>query len=847
MKPFYTDVSTKGNRILHRGYDELGRRVKESVSFRPTLFVPTKKPNQNTWKTIEGIDVSPVDFENTYEAREFVEKYTDVEGFKVYGQIDAQYQFIAETYGSDGELEYDSSLVRVASIDIECESEDGFPTPEDPEERINVITVNMSGKTYTFALGEAKIDGVRVECFDDEARMLHRFLDVWEDLDPDILTGWNVVFFDVPYLYRRIERVLGRKVAQRLSPWQDVRERKGAINVMGKQSIAYYIVGISILDYQDLYKKFTFTPQESYKLEYIASQELGEGKMSYEEYDSMTEFYRNDFQRFVEYNIRDVDLVVRLEDKLRLIELSQGLAYSARGNFSDVFTQVRMWDSIIYNYLRTKRIAIPPKTDNDKNIQFEGAYVKDPHVGLHEWVVSFDLDSLYPHLIMQYNLSPETIVDRKIKDISVDDLISVGSNTLLEEALDEAKSRGLSVAANGTMYRRDIRGFLPELMDTMYAQRKGYKKKMLDIKAWLKNNPDADSEEIAKAKKGISKYNNFQMVRKVQLNSAFGALGNQYCRYYNLDMAEAITVSGQLSIRWVEERLNKFLSRVCGGKGDYIIGADTDSVYVKTGCIVEKMLGTGKSRKETIMFIDKCCRDVILPKIDLWYEELSARMNAYENRMSMKRECISSKGIWKAKKKYMLAVHLGEDNVYSETPDLKIMGIETVRSSTPSIVRKKLKEAINLIMTRDEGSLRSFVEKFREEFLTLPVEQVSFPRSCNGMGKYADAASIYKKATPIAVKGSLIYNHLIRKKSLDRKHQLIREADKIKFVYLKEPNPINQKVISFPGRLPDEFNLTNHIDHELQFTKSFVEPLTTILDTIGWKLEDTGSLSDLFA
>lgn len=844
MKPFYTDVSTKGSRILHRGYDKHGKRIHESVTFRPTLFVPTKKVKEDSWSTIDGIKVDPVDFENSYEAHLFTEKYKDVEGFKIYGQIDSQYQFIAETYGSEGELEFDSSLIRVAYIDIECESEDGFPSVDDPEERINVITVSLKDKTHVFALGEFHGEGVEYQCFDDEAKMLLAFIERWEELDPDILTGWNVVFFDVPYLYRRIERILGRKVASRLSPWQDVRERKGAVNSLGQASIAYTIAGIAILDYIDLYRKFSFTPQETYRLDFIASQELGEGKMSYGEHASITEFYRNDFQKFVEYNIRDVHLVVRLEDKLRLIELSQGLAYSARGNFGDVFTQVRMWDSIIYNYLRTKRIAIPPKDRNQKDDKFEGAYVKDAQVGSHNWVASFDLDSLYPHLIMQYNLSPETIVDERIPKLTVDDLIS-GENPKVEGALKEAKRRGYSVAANGTMYRKDIRGFLPDLMDTMYDQRKAFKKKMLEVKGWVKNNPNASPKEMQQAKKDIAKYNNFQMVRKVQLNSAFGALGNQYCRYYNLDMAEAITVSGQLSIRWAEHKLNGLLEKICSEKRDYVIYADTDSIYLNMAPIVEKVLGT-KPTKETISFLDKSCNDVILPRIGNWYAELAERMNAYANRMSMKRECISVKGIWVAKKKYMLTVHLGEDNVYTKEPDLKILGIETVKSSTPMVVRKRLKEAIRIIMTEDEDRLRAFVAKFREEFVTLPVEEVSFPRGCSHLDKYHDAASIYKKATPIAVKGALIYNHAIRSRGLTKAHQFIREGDKVKFVYLKEPNPLRQRVIAFGHKLPDEFKLKGYIDYDTQFDKSFIEPLKNILETIGWSAEEKTSLEGLF-
>lgn len=845
MTQFYTNVVTKGGRLMHRGYDKHGKRVHESLTFRPTLFVPTKKEKTTSWSTIDGKRVEPIDFENMFEAREFVKKYSDVEGFTVYGDIDAQYQFIADTYGSEGELEYDSSTIRVLYIDIEVETESGFSTPDDPCERVNAITLYQNGKTHTFGLGQFSIEGVHCYCHTDEKSMLREFLDVWEILDPDIITGWNINMFDMPYLYRRMERLIGSKAAKRLSPWAEVRDRK--VVVMNRENWVYDFSGITVLDYIDMYKKFTFVTRESYGLQHIAMVELGEGKANYADVGTLNDLYHKDFQRFIEYNIKDTLLVSQLEDKLRLIELSQALAYSARGNFADVFSQVRMWDSIIYNYLRTKQIAIPPKINSSKSDKFEGAYVKDPQVGVHEWVVSLDLDSLYPHLIMQYNISPETLVSERIPNISVDSLLHEGSDPALEGFLSMVKSKNFAVAANGTMYRKDIRGFLPELMDTMYAQRKEYKKRMLDAKGWLKVNPNADADMVELKKKEVSKYHNFQLVRKVQLNSAFGALGNEYCRYYNLSMAEAITVSGQLSIRWAENNLNLFLNKACGTVGeDCVIASDTDSVYLRLSGLVTKTLGK-KGTKETIEFLDKACNEVLLPKINKWYSQLALRMNAYADKMSMKREGIAAKGIWTAKKRYMLSVHLGEENVYMIDPDLKIMGIETARSSTPQIVRVRLKESIRLIMTEDEGAMRSFVEKFYEEFMTLPVAQIAFPRGCNGMDNYTDAARIYKKATPIAVKGALIYNHAIKQKSLTKKYPKIRDGEKVKYVYLKEPNPIRDRVVSFVLVLPEEFGLDSFIDRETQFDKAFIEPLTTILNSIGWKVKEQSSLESLFS
>jgi DNA polymerase elongation subunit (family B) len=846
MTKFYTNVVTKGGRLLHRGYDSHGDRVHESLTFRPTLFVPTKKVKPTSWTTIDGVKVDPVDFENMFEAREFIKQYAGVDGFTVYGDIESQYQFIAEIYGSEGELEYDPSLIRVLYIDIEVESENGFASPEDPTEKVNAITVFMGGKAHAFGLGDFSVEGVECHRYADEGQLLKGFLELWQELDPDIVTGWNVNMFDMPYLCRRIERLLGGKVAKRLSPWGEYRARE--VYVMDRKNMVYEFSGITILDYYDLYKKFTFVTRESYKLQHIAMVELGEGKIDYSDVGSLTDLYRKDFQRFMEYNIKDTILVSQLEDKLRLIELAQALAYSARGNFGDVFSQVRMWDSIIYNHLRTKKIAIPPKRGNDKSDQFEGAYVKPPIIGGHDWVVSFDLDSLYPHLIMQYNLSPETIISDRLPSVSLDGLLVEGSDPALEGFLSMAKGKDICVAANGTLYRRDIRGFLPELMDTMYAQRKEYKKRMLDAKGWIKTDGAKSTPEAVQAKKKeVSKYHNFQLVRKVQLNSAFGALGNEYCRYYNLSMAEAITVSGQLSIRWAEEHLNKFLNKACGSVDeDYIIAVDTDSVYLRLGPLVAKAFPK-KNKKKTTEMVDKFCTEMLLPRIDKWYGQLAERMNAYANRMSMKREAIAAKGVFTAKKRYMLAVHLGEDNVYMDEPDLKIMGIETARSSTPQIVRDRLKESIRLILTADEGALRSFVESFHDEFVGLPVQQVAFPRGCNGVDEYADAARIYKKGTPIAVKGALIYNHWLKQKSLTKKYSGIRDGEKIKFVYLKEPNPLREKVISFPAGLPEEFGLGRFIDYETQFEKSFIEPLTTILDCIGWKVKDQSSLEGLFA
>jgi DNA polymerase elongation subunit (family B) len=838
----YTNISVRGDNILFRGYEN-GRRVHQKIPFRPTLYVPAKKKTE--YKTLFGEYVEPFQPGSINDCREFIQQYSDVKGFSIYGNTDFTYQFIGEEFPN--EIEYDAEDLRVAYIDIETKCEEGFPDVATASEEINAITIRVGTSVCTFGLDSFKPvhDEHDARCYSSESRLLQDFLSYWESLDIDIVTGWNVNFFDIPYLINRIERILGEGESKRLSPWRQIKER--IVTVMQRDHTVYDLVGISTLDYFDLYRKLTFVNRESYKLDHIAYVELGERKTSYSEYDSLSEFYTKNFQKFIEYNVKDVDLVVRLEEKLRLMELALRIAYSAKVNHNDIFSQVRTWDQIIYHHLNSQKIVIPMKKSGDKDDQFAGAYVKEPVPGMYNWVVSFDLDSLYPHLIMQYNISPETLTkDGKRGYVSPDGVLDGGVVTATY--LQEYTAKDLSIAANGTTYSRKKQGFLPSLMETLYEERKQYKKKMLECKAQYKLLPaDASEEQKSKLKKDIAKYHNFQLARKIQLNSAFGAIGNQYFRYYNLDMAEAITISGQLSIRWIEKHLNAYMNKLLKTTDeDYVIASDTDSIYLCFDKLVNEC-AKGADDKKIVKFLLDVCDKQVEPFIHKKYDELCGKMNAYEQKMRMKREAISNKGIWTAKKRYMLNVLVGEDGVVLTKPEQKIMGIETARSSTPEIVRNALADCIEILLNGNEEQLIKYTEKFQKEFNSRPVEDIAFPRGCNGMDKYSDSTNIYRKSTPIAVKGSLLYNHFIRKNNLQKKYSLIKDGEKIKFVYLKEPNPFGAGVASFPGKLPKEFDLDRFIDFNKQFEVSFVEPLKTILDAIGWKIKKEQTLESLFA
>jgi len=855
MAEFYTAVHCFGDTIAEIYYKD-GKRHTRKTQFLPSLFAPSLT-KVTPWRSLEGLPLDEFCPGSISECKDTIEQYSNVANFQIYGNTDWTAQYIAKTY--PGEVEYDYKSLRVGFLDIETESEDGFPSISDPNERINAITIETDGKRVSFALHEFDLPGVECHVFGDERSMLRAFLEYWELHYPDIITGWNIRFFDIPYIYGRVAKLFDEKTAKRLSPFKKIQEK--IINRKGKDHTVFDLLGVATLDYYELYIKFTYTNRESYALNHIAQVELGERKLDYTEHDSIRDFYTNDFQKFMEYNSHDVTLVQKLDKKLKLLELVVALAYNAKVNFTDTFSQVKTWDCIIYHHLHSKGVVIPLKPQaEEKAQQFEGAYVKDPQVGMHNWIVSFDLDSLYPHLIMQYNISPET-KDKlgKRNTLSPDYILNPHSEDAQKQFIryqdhyEYAQKHNTTIAANGVYFTRAKQGFLPELMETMYGERKLYKEKMLEAKRELKALPETASQaERDRLEFDITKYHNFQLVRKIQLNSAFGAVGNPYFRYYDIDCAEAITVSGKLSIRWIEQELNKYLNKMAGTTDvDFVVASDTDSVYLCLDKVVQKIFTKPATDQKITEVLEKLCKDKIEPYITTKYEELAARVNAYDQKMRMKRESICSKGIWTAKKRYMLNVMMGEDGVLLKEPELKIMGIETARSSTPQIVRQALKTAIGLIMNEGEGAVKRFVQEFQDQFNSAPVEEIAFPRSVTGMEKYSCKTNVYKKSTPIAVKGSLLFNHFLTKHGLDKKYRLIGEADKIKFIYLKEPNPLShvsgkEQVISFMNQIPKELHLDKYVNRDLQFEKSFKEPLKTILDVLYWSIENQPTLEDFF-
>ena len=820
---FYTNILPWGNSLLLREVVD-GKRVARKIKYSPTLYCPVMR--ETKFKTLDGKYVTPIKHQTIKEAKEWVENYKD-QPHLVYGNTQFQYSFLNEEYGND----FNKDQILITTIDIEVACENGFPNPDIADEELLSITLkNQQNKEIiVFGLRDYKTNRKDVTYFkcENEKDLLYDFLNFWCSNYPDIITGWNTEFFDIPYLVNRIKNVLGEDDAKRLSPWGDVFSKE--VYQMGRTQMVYDIRGIAALDYFDLYRKFTYTNQESYRLDHIAEVELGITKDE-NPHETFRDWYTKDYQSFIDYNIKDVELVDALEDKMKLIELCLTMAYEAKVNYVDVLGSVRYWDVLIHNYLMAKGIVIPQKKTTNKSSKFAGAYVKEPQVGMHKWVLSFDLNSLYPHLIMQYNISPETMKSEKtVPGMSVD--------KLLKKEVDTKVLNNVTMTPNGALFSTKKQGFLPEIMAKMYEDRVKYKQYMLEAKQNYVNTKDA------KYIKQISKFNNIQMAKKISLNSAYGAIGNNWFRYYSNTMAEAVTTSGQLSIRWIEQKINDYMNNLLKTKGkDYVLASDTDSVYITFDKLIEML-----NPKNPIDFLNKIAKEKIEPFIDKSYQELADYLNAYDQKMQMKREVIADKGIWTAKKRYILNAWDVEGVRYKE-PELKIMGIEAVKSSTPAACREKIKEALKILMSGSEKDMNKFIQDFRKKFMTLPPEQVAYPRSVNGLRKWTDHSSLFKKGAPIHVKGAILYNHLVERENLNGRYPFIQEGDKIKFLYMKLPNLYQSSSIAFITKLPKELDFK--VDYELQFEKSFVEPLNYIIEKMNWKVDRSygtqGTLEDFF-
>jgi DNA polymerase elongation subunit (family B) len=842
-KGFYTSIERYGNNILWRGYEN-GKRFSKKVLYKPTLFVSTK--NETEHRSLSGdLYLEPRKFDSMSDAKDFVERYKDVHGIKIFGNTNYVSAFIHDNY--PGHIRYDMSLINIVMFDIEYDTTTGYTSTDEADKPINSIAFKSSKssdyhlltlKDYDRAKTITGIDPSKIRhmAFDTELALLRRFVQIWTNDYPDIVTGWNVEYFDIMYIVTRITKLFGEEKARQLSPWGNI--RKTTREIFGKQQSTYSISGVAIIDYMDAFKKFGYKygPQESYKLDHIAHVILGEKKLDYSEYGSLSELYIQNPQLFFDYNLKDTHLIELMEEETALLSLVMTVAYGGGVNYSDAFGTVGIWETTLYRKLMDKNIVPPIKSGpGERGGELVGGYVKDPKVGMHSWVVSFDLNSLYPHLMLQYNMSPETYLQNQREYVSQD--------MVLDDQFTNT-NKDYSVCANGVCFSNKKLGIIPEIIEEYYANRKKIKQEMLSVEQNMENEKDKTKKE--EFKRIMTQLHNSQMAIKIAMNSLYGATANVYFLYYIAEMAEAITTSGQLSIRYAQKSVNAYLNKILKTKDeDYIVYIDTDSIYVDMSSLVKSVFGTVEiSRQQGEEFLDKVCHEKIEKVIAEGYEKLAKDMGAYRNAMSMKREKITDRAIFVAKKRYILNA-LNSEGVHFAKPKISVTGIESVRSSTPEVCRNKMKEAFEVIMNGSESAIQEFVEEFRKEFYQLPAEEVAKISGTDNIEKYIEKGT-YKKGCPMHVRGCIVYNQMIKDKKLEKRYQLVQSGDKIKFVYMKVPNPSRENMISFPNVLPKELGLNSYIDYKTQYEKVFLSPIEGILHAIGWEATKTDTLESFF-
>ena len=873
MQEYYTSATTKFGRILYRGYavDESGVRIRlhGRLAYKPTLYVECKDQESEFKSLIGNKPLQAKKFESMTEAKDFINDYEDAMPIYGYAPSRMNYNFLIENFPNVMELGVDD--ICVGSVDIETTTEHGkIDTVNTPEE-ITLITYQNIKTKKLVTWGSKPSSKPNYVLCDNEARVLTHFVaHVMRD-DPDVLTGWNLAKFDIPYIINRGKMIIGEPAINKLSPFHEITVKEEM--VMGKSVQKFTITGRSILDMLELYLKFTFVKRANNRLDTISKIELGAGKLV-NPFNTFREFYsgicdiheepapddhilrhmaykrtqmrsegkeltpdyirldgiikQRSWDLFIEYNQVDTVRVSELEDKLGLIALAMGIAYKAKINFTDVFGPVKIWECMIMGKLYTENTFVETKRISNSSGGIVGAYVHQPKPGFYDWLVSIDAEALYPSIAISCNMSPETLLGMNL-DCSEAALMA-GADFSGED---------YTIAANGAMFSKDVQGIIPRLMQELKDSRSLSKKQMLEAKQQYIDTKDEKYKKLSVIK-GTS-----QLAVKVLNNSGYGAISQSGFMFFDNRIAEGITMTGRYIIQYVSRHFNKRLNDYFKTDDfNYIVYMDTDSSFFTLGNIVKKHYA-GKTDAEIVTALDDLMENHLRALINEATDHIAKSQNYYKNMIFFKREKICSSGFWCAPKKYALKVYDNEGVRYAE-PEYAITGIEVVRSSTPEIARSALRECVTLLINKDIDRLRELVVETKTKFLAAKTEEIAFPRGVNNLLAYSDDDTIYTKGTPIAVRAALMHNHMVDKLDLENEYNPIEEGDKILFLYLKLPNPLKENVVAFVDKLPNEFKLEQYVDKELQFEKVFIAPLQGMLTAVSWELEEKATLDEFF-
>ncbi len=846
MSKSYINVYQSSASIITHLYIEDGIFKEEKVKFKPFLGVHALGRENTSWTDIYGKPVKIKVFDSIPDMKNW-KKENNV-GLDILGDISPVNQFIATTYRKDIKIQKEG--LKIWNFDIEVYSDSGFPHANLAQHPVNAITIHeINSDTYqVFSLKDYTDERKNVnytKC-SSENDLLNKFLDFFQQEKPAILTGWNINLFDIPYLVNRINRILEPNDVKKMSRDGIIKQHEQTTS-NGKKQIFYTLQGHIIWDYMELYKKYQQEPRERYSLSYISQYELGKDKIDYSEFENLSNLYKLDFQKFIKYNINDTSLVAELDKKLGYIDLALSIMYKVKCIPDVIFGTVQPWDCLIYNELLSRKILCPPNKTTFKD-EYPGGYVKNPIKGLHEWVMVFDIVSSYPNQIRSFNLSPETIISdletpEELKKVAkylsfIKHESDTNKDICPTENLEEIEKYSklfekynVCFTANGHFFKKNVEGIIPSIYSRLFNDRLEYKKiAKIKKKEYQKTKDKNTKHEYEQAEL-------YSYTLKIILNSGYGNLANVYSRYYDIRIAEAITTNGQTCVRGVANYLEKKYPMISN------VYSDTDSQMLNVSEIVKQRFKDKKVDKKAILeFLLKFSQQIIEPNINEFFNRLAKAMNMRELTIKMEPECIADTSIHIAKKRYIMSKLWDEGIFYIDKPKLKIRGVEIVRTSTPEIVRDKLKEAVDLIFeTKDNDKLIEFVDNFKNEFFNSKFEQIAFPRSVT-FSNY----TLQTKGLPIGVRAAFVYNKFIKDNNLQDKYSLISDGDKIKFCLIKEPNLLQSNVVGIPSKLPEELEKIINIDYNEQFKKTFLAPLESIFNTIDWSYERKSSLLDFF-
>jgi len=735
----------------------------------------------------------------------------------------------------------------VLTYDIEVEMLTGLPDPEKAENECTSIALHDSATNQYWVLVmdkegkllEKKTDKAIVIPFRTEEEMLLKYLELYEYINPSIVTGWNIDYFDTPYLYNRIVKLLGKKQASRLSPigecfWSPYRKR-------------YFMAGVSYLDYIALYKNYNYGELDSYRLDSIAQRELGRKKIEYD--GNLDILFETDIEKFIEYNLVDVELVVEFDKKLQFIDTARGICHAGHVPYEDFVYSSKYLEGALLTYLKRKGIVAPNKPADrqermealreNKQEKFIGAYVKAPIVGKYEWIYDLDLTSLYPSIIMTVNISPETKMG-KIENWDAQDYIKgsrdtwiINGDTITQENLKLFFERSkFAVASNGVLYRTDKVGCIPDILDLWFSQRVEFKNKMKEY------GNSGDEEKYAWYKKR-------QLVQKILLNSLYGVLGLPAFRFYDVDNATAVTTTGQTVIKSTADMTNlKYNKELGTPKADSNIYIDTDSVFFSAAPLMDKRIPNWKDNdQETIAGYVNDIAEEVQNYLNNFYDMLSVKVfnvDKDKHRFEIKKEYVSKSGIWIAKKRYAQWI-ISDNGVPCDKLDVK--GLDVVRSSYPAAFRKFMSEVLIEILRGDtEEQLTNKIHDFKKGLPTMEVVKIAKAGAVKNLSKYRpkkkDQTAMFQfmSGTPAHVKASIAYNQLLKHFGLQNKYEPLKDGDKIKWVYLKQ-NPFGLGGVGFNGYNdpPQIMDLIKtYIDHDKIFERELLKKLEDFYGALGW-------------